>query len=604
MNSNSRSTMDDPDSFSYNQFDSQSQSTYNQPSSYQGYVPTSNNFPPTNSSSINNLDESFANNLPMDAGQPYSNNLSQATQHMPQQIQPQSQPLLPQQQLFPQYQPQVQQQAHFNSDFNVAPNYYQQFSTPSSEIPPQIDSTGISSSIPIAGQQIENDNIFESHTSGSSMTTQFPPSATTPQNHTPASKYDNFRHTPHQIPVHQQQQMYPQHSYPESSYSSSRRDSFSTSNPNFGYGMDQSIPPTPHQPQRLSLPVGAKSNYSGTPSVYESSSTPYYSYSSAPTSATYLSMPSKSRQSGKLKHVEVKQDNDDTLTAFYPRASYRIVRGISAGGSSTRPPKESLESDSVFLPVELSINGASMEDICKPKWNPSEKSDRRRIIRIERVQNGPNVIAHFNILGSAEDNPEALDSKNSNSNSKVVEVSCLECDVYPKFKGEAPENESATSSSEDEYYSGQMNNDNNGGKAFQYYITSVEVIEIVELLIGQNFKDPAERRRERGRVRSNLVPFWSKKPISSRMSDSHAAGESALQNRIQIAASYPPYRTPSNHECRVELAKRIMGYETRKPRGFDKEVRILRWDKLVPALRRALQSYYAEIPQADAMNHF
>ena len=42
-----------------------------------------------------------------------------------------------------------------------------------------------------------------------------------------------------------------------------------------------------------------------------------------------------------------------------------------------------------------------------------------------------------------------------------------------------------------------------------------------------------------------------------------------------------------------------MGYEIRKPRGFDKEVRILRWDKLVPALQRALQSYYTEIPIND-----
>ena len=39
--------------------------------------------------------------------------------------------------------------------------------------------------------------------------------------------------------------------------------------------------------------------------------------------------------------------------------------------------------------------------------------------------------------------------------------------------------------------------------------------------------------------------------------------------------------------------------EIRKPRGFDKEVRILRWDKLVPALQRALQSYYTEIPIND-----
>lgn len=61
---------------------------------------------------------------------------------------------------------------------------------------------------------------------------------------------------------------------------------------------------------------------------------------------------------------------------------------------------------------------------------------------------------------------------------------------------------------------------------------------------------------------------------------------------------------PTNHDYRMELAKRIMGYEIRKPRGFDKEVRILRWDKLIPALKRALQSYYTEIPQHDSHLQF
>ncbi|EGW34687.1 uncharacterized protein SPAPADRAFT_57736 [Spathaspora passalidarum NRRL Y-27907] len=262
---------------------------------------------------------------------------------------------------------------------------------------------------------------------------------------------------------------------------------------------------------------------------------------------------------------------------------YRVVRGVSAGGCTTRPPKESMESDSTFLPVELSLMGASVEDICYPKWSKSEKDDRRRIIRIERIQNGPKLIANFSIVGGANENPITLPAP---PNVDVVEVSCLECNVRPNddsYDSQSSDDEGGMkngSSSPKNYVKSDPD-----GDYYQYYITSVEVVEIVELLIGTQTKDPAEKRRERGRVRSNLVPFWSKKPISSRMHD----------NAVPSSSS-----NPSNHDFRIELAKRIMGYEIRKPRGFDKEVRILRWDKLVPALKRALQSYYTEIPKSDS----
>lgn len=254
---------------------------------------------------------------------------------------------------------------------------------------------------------------------------------------------------------------------------------------------------------------------------------------------------------------------------------YRVIRGVSAGGCSTRPPKQSIESDLVFVPAELSLHGAAVEDICYPQWSAAEKQDRRRIVRIERTQNGPRLTAHFLLVGAANENPVPEPAR---PDVDVVEVSCLECSVT---SGEDYDSQS----SDDEgarYVKSEVD-----GTSHQYYITLVEVVEIVELLIGTRLKEPSERRRERGRVRSNLVPFWSKKPISSRMDSS---------------ANYQGYHPmpQTNQDFRVELAKRIMGYEIRKPRGFDKEVRIMRWDKLVPALKRALQSYYTEIPQGDS----
>lgn len=105
------------------------------------------------------------------------------------------------------------------------------------------------------------------------------------------------------------------------------------------------------------------------------------------------------------------------------------------------------------------------------------------------------------------------------------------------------------------------------------------------MLIGTQLAEAQERRKERGRIRSNLVPFWLKKPVSLRITDGRAT-------------------SVTNKDLRYELAKRIMAYEIRRPRGFDKEVRILRWDKLIPALKRALQSYYVELPADDVPESF
>lgn len=118
----------------------------------------------------------------------------------------------------------------------------------------------------------------------------------------------------------------------------------------------------------------------------------------------------------------------------------------------------------------------------------------------------------------------------TNPDIDVIEVSCLECDVKINNSHISEGTNFYDSQSSDDEMGG-----NNGDAAgmggvgarkspnyiknefnddyYQYYITSVEVVEIVELLIGNQFRDAAERRKERGRVRSNLVPFWSKKQL-------------------------------------------------------------------------------------------
>ncbi|RCK55736.1 hypothetical protein Cantr_05041 [Candida viswanathii] len=361
------------------------------------------------------------------------------------------------------------------------------------------------------------------------------------------------------------------------------------------FELNQSYPQPPLSSSSTNFDINYTSS-SPVPQFPPSTSLPKASSSTSTATTKSKSRTSSSRQSPLIKkeHDYEALGSDKKLYTNFSKDRYRVVRGVSAGGCSTRPPKESIESDSIFLPVELNLNGASIEDVCYPKWSKLEKEDRRRIIRIERIQNGPKISANFTIVGNANENPITLPP--STPDIDVVEVSCLECDVRinDEYDSQSSDDEiTGTSGGKSPNY---IKNEVDG-EYYQYYITSVEVVEIVELLIGNQFRDAAERRRERGRVRSNLVPFWSKKPISSRMSENSA--NSPSNNTLNLPGSLP-----TNHDYRMELAKRIMGYEIRKPRGFDKEVRILRWDKLIPALKRALQSYYTEIPQHDSHLQF
>lgn len=103
---------------------------------------------------------------------------------------------------------------------------------------------------------------------------------------------------------------------------------------------------------------------------------------------------------------------------------FKVIRGVSSGGAATKPPKALIAPDHHYVPVSLSINNATLNDLCLPQWSPEEIKDKRRIIRIERFQSGPKIIVQFSIVGSAEKNPTTLPPQQGVD---VVEVSCLEC---------------------------------------------------------------------------------------------------------------------------------------------------------------------------------
>ncbi|ANZ73577.1 BA75_00004T0 [Komagataella pastoris] len=263
-----------------------------------------------------------------------------------------------------------------------------------------------------------------------------------------------------------------------------------------------------------------------------------------------------------------------------------LVRGRTFGGSNCRPPKKPLLPGTRYAAAHLRLEYSSYEDMCLPEWNEYELKDNRRIIRIERRYDSNEIVASFSIVGSAVENQETRPV--SNPDVKVLEVSCLKCLINDN---ESEEEHFVDENAADEEHhcvtepqKPSFERDLNGrthkisriSTGCKYYITSVEVIKIIELLVGSSsISDPQQRRKERGRVRSNLAQFWSKYLVSSSKKN---------MRRLSLPAC--------NDEYLAELAHRINTYEIRKPRIFDKSIKILEWPRLGPALQRAFQSYY------------
>ncbi len=260
-------------------------------------------------------------------------------------------------------------------------------------------------------------------------------------------------------------------------------------------------------------------------------------------------------------------------TGYPKRSSFLppLVRGLGCTSTSSKARHlKSKTSDSDLIPVELKITGLTDFDILS-HWTPNEIADGRRIIRFERYQTNQVIEARVCLLDDC--NPELEEDD-------YLEVSCLRY---------TPVIEKATSQSY--------------ANSAHFCITSVEVIKIVELLVGVHSheimpssasadtsaaeinncnqllylnlnlniniettsnitKKLTKKRKERGRIRSNLIHFFESKPIS---------------------------KTHYRH-----LFERVMNYTERKPRGFDKEIKIMKWENLNDSLIRAMQSYYVE----------
>lgn len=205
-------------------------------------------------------------------------------------------------------------------------------------------------------------------------------------------------------------------------------------------------------------------------------------------------------------------------TMFLNHSYFPLVRGRSSGGYNCKPPKELLIPGTRYVTANLRLENINCEDMCLPEWNENELKDSRRIIRIERRYQYNEIVASFSIVGSALENPQTKPA--CDPDVKVLEISCLKCLTNnnrideKQYLNESVLNEPHHSASRE--LDGLKYKMARSSIGWKFYVTSVEVIKIIELLVGSSSSsDPQQRRKERGRVRSNLAQFWSKHLVSS-----------------------------------------------------------------------------------------
>lgn len=265
---------------------------------------------------------------------------------------------------------------------------------------------------------------------------------------------------------------------------------------------------------------------------------------------------------------------------------YNIVRG-GLGGPNPRIIGQNR--DIKNSPLSLKVDNASVESINSVPWTKEEQEDGRRIIRIERLQHGTRLTLNFSIVDPSSDRTsvygeEGIDwvevsmikfiSNTSQQNSRAIIK-----EATTKSAGHIPSPHARNQVLPDS--NGYKQNDYTGVQAKSekpdYFMTSVEFIEVIECLIGHKSLEHSERRKERGRIRLNLMRFWLKIPLPSKKS----------------------LLSGDHDEFVIGLALKIRKYSVSKPPGFNKEVRIMPWEKLEPAMQRALEYYFAEEPLGD-----
>lgn len=178
-----------------------------------------------------------------------------------------------------------------------------------------------------------------------------------------------------------------------------------------------------------------------------------------------------------------------------------------------------------LLNIDFKIIGGALDEIMKHPWSHQEEIEGKRILRIERLQQGCTLQAQFLVINQ----PDKLIRPTITDCPSFLEVACI------RF-------------------------DHTDGITTNYFITSVEVIEIVEFLIGNNIQDSVRKLKERSRIRSNLAALW-------------------FQNLSDLGPMI------------LRFENQIRRYNSRNPKTVLKYRKLLEWENLGYALWKALLFY-------------
>lgn len=169
-------------------------------------------------------------------------------------------------------------------------------------------------------------------------------------------------------------------------------------------------------------------------------------------------------------------ENSEKIGSFWELSrSYIIRRPINFKVLGSSITYDSETKDLNLLNIDLKVTGSCLEDVLNPPWSYHEVLEGRRFIRVERFQHGSALHVHFLVV---HDHMRSMQGGMSDLSS-YLEVACI------RF-------------------------DHADGDTTNYFVTSVDVIKIIELLIANNTFNSATKWKERGRIRSNLAPLWFK----------------------------------------------------------------------------------------------
>ena len=142
-------------------------------------------------------------------------------------------------------------------------------------------------------------------------------------------------------------------------------------------------------------------------------------------------------------------------------------------------------------------------------WTPEEWTEKRRLVRFWRSQNGRIVNAEFEAVAPNDKSPKGT---------------CISCMYW-------------------------------GGTHRRCYVTSVDAIKILEMLVGLRFDV-----QEKNRVRRNVEGFH-------------------------------PMTMSKDKEETDAFFRVIMGYGHPKPRNIDKKIKVFEWKDLAPMLGKIMSKY-------------